>query len=197
VDSNHRSTPCQGVILPLDHGTESVPRAGVEPAPVRSKRTMISVSPSGPKRKARDLNPHPLAGNRRSRSARPTVSGYLPLQWTHRELNPDFQHAMLASCLWTMSPQWTAGDSNPDSRHAKPVSCRWTSSPSVIPDGLEPSLPGCGPGVFAAGPRDHGSSRGGSRTHKITGSRPGRFASLRTRPQAVAGLGVAPSTPEL
>src|SRR5712692_5742300 len=24
----------------------------------------------------------------------------------------------------------------------------------VIPDGLEPSLPGCGPGVFAAGPRD-------------------------------------------
>ena len=25
----------------------------------------------------------------------------------------------------------------------------------VIPDGLEPSLPGCGPGVFAAGPRDH------------------------------------------
>ena len=25
---------------------------------------------------------------------------------------------------------------------------------SVIPDGLEPSLPGCGPGVVAAGPRD-------------------------------------------
>src|SRR6266849_241805 len=31
-----------------------------------------------------------------------------------------------------------------------PNTCR----PQVIPDGLEPSLPGCGPGVFAAGPRD-------------------------------------------
>src|SRR5262245_56350268 len=30
------------------------------------------------KRKARDLNPHPLAGNRLSSAARPTVSGYLP-----------------------------------------------------------------------------------------------------------------------
>ena len=59
---------------------------------------------------------------------------------------------------------------------------------SVIPDGLEPSLPGCGPGVFAAGPRDHCSSRGGNRTHNHSpGSRPGRFAYLRTRPSSCGG----------
>ena len=34
------------------------------------------------------------------------MSGYLPLicQWTHRELNPNFQHAELVSSRWTMSP---------------------------------------------------------------------------------------------
>ena len=58
----------------------------------------------------------------------------------------------------------------------------------MIPDGLEPSLPGCGPGVFAAGPRGHCSSRGGNRTHKQSpGSRPGRFACLRTRPLISCG----------
>lgn len=63
----------------------------------------------------------------------------------------------------------------------------------VIPDGLEPSLPGCGPGVFAAGPRDRCSSRGGNRTHKLSpGSRPGRFADLRTRP-SVAEAGFEPA----
>src|SRR5437867_4616618 len=30
----------------------------------------------------------------------------------------------------------------------------------VIPDGLEPSLPGCRPGVVAAGPRDRAVTRG-------------------------------------
>jgi hypothetical protein len=59
---------------------------------------------------------------------------------------------------------------------------------SVIPDGLEPSLPGCGPGVFATGPRDHCSSRGGNRAHnRSPGSRPGRFAGLRTRPSSCGG----------
>jgi hypothetical protein len=49
-------------------------------------------------------------------------------------------------------------------------------------------LPGCGPGVFAAGPRDHCSSRGGNRTHNLSpGSRPGRFANLRTRPSSCGG----------
>ncbi len=41
--------------------------------------------------------------------------------------------------------------------------------------------PACHAGVFALGPRDHSSDQSGSRTHKITGSRPARFASLRTR----------------
>ena len=62
-----------------------------------------------------------------------------------------------------------------------PDSCFLT--PGMIPDGLEPSLPGCGPGVFAAGPRDQDSSRGRNRTDKLSpGSRPGRFTDLRTRP---------------
>src|SRR5262249_38718847 len=61
--------------------------------------------------------------------------------------------------------------------------CRHNTCRPVIPDGLEPSLPGCGPGVFAAGPRDHFSSRGRIRTDKLSpGSRPGRFTDLRTRP---------------
>ena len=60
--------------------TEAVPRPGIEPGTPRSKRGMMSVSPSGHKRKARELNPHLLLWeNRLSRAARPTVSGYLPL----------------------------------------------------------------------------------------------------------------------
>jgi hypothetical protein len=59
---------------------------------------------------------------------------------------------------------------------------------SMIPDGLEPSLPGCRPGVVAAGPRDRRSSRGGNRTHNLSpGSRPGRFANLRTQPSSCGG----------
>src|SRR5947207_2447725 len=44
-------------------------------------------------------------------------------KWTHRDLNPDLQHAELASSLWTMSPlskanltSGPAGESNPDFR---------------------------------------------------------------------------------
>ena len=79
----------------------------------------------------------PSRGNRLSRTARQTVSDYLPFEWTHRELNPDLRHARAMSSPWTMGPsfsasvcaQWTAGESNPDFRCAKPVSFRWTSSP--------------------------------------------------------------------
>ena len=46
----------------------------------------------------------PCGTARFSKPARPTVSGYLPYQWTHRELNPDFQPAELASSRLTMSP---------------------------------------------------------------------------------------------
>src|SRR5947209_3679559 len=59
--------------------------------------------------------------------------------------------------------QWTAGESNPNLRYATPASSRWTSSPfnQMIPDGLEPSLPGCKPAVVAAGPRDRSSATSG------------------------------------
>ena len=77
----------------------------------------------------------PSRGNRLSRTARQTVSDYLPFEWTHRESNPDLRHARATSSPWTMGPsitdpvEWTAGESNPDLRRAMPVSSRWTSSP--------------------------------------------------------------------
>ncbi len=66
----------------------------------------MSVSPSGRKRKAWDLNPYPREEARISSAARQTVSGYLPYvcQWTHRESNPDCLSAELESSRWTMSP---------------------------------------------------------------------------------------------
>ena len=41
--------------------------------------------------------------------------------------------------------------------------------------------PGCHPGVVAIGPRDHRVTRVGVEPTKSPGSRPGRFASLRTQ----------------
>ena len=73
-------------------------------------------------------------------------------------------------------------------------------SGQVVPDGIEPPLPGCRPGVVAAGPRDylfHSGSRG-TRTHNgvtapvfETGSSSGRMTSVLQ----VAGAGIEP-TPE-
>jgi hypothetical protein len=77
----------------------------------------------------------PSRGNRLSRTARRTVSDYLPFEWTHRESNPGLRPAEPVSFRWTMGPsffdcaQWTAGESNPDLRRAMPASSRWTSSP--------------------------------------------------------------------
>ena len=59
----------------------------------------------------------------------------------------------------------------------------------VVPDGIEPPLPGCRPGVVAAGPRDHvGSGSRGTRTHNgvtapvfETGSSSGRMTSEKFR----------------
>jgi hypothetical protein len=73
---------------------------------------------------------------------------------------------------------------------------------SVVPDGLEPPLPGCRPGVVAAGPRDYvfvlRSGSRGTRTHNgvtapvfETGSSSGRMTSV----YQVAGAGIEP-TPE-
>jgi hypothetical protein len=114
-------------------------------APTRTRTRDSSLGPRydpplhhrGVQRKARDSNPHALAGALVSTEARPAVSGYLPFQWTHRESNPDLRHARATSSPWTMGPsitdsaEWTAGESNPDLRRAMPVSSRWTSSPFV------------------------------------------------------------------
>src|SRR6266446_10947896 len=51
------------------------------------------------------------------------------------------------------SSERSARDLNPASLLTMEACHRNTCRP-VIPDGLEPSLPGCGPGVFAARPRD-------------------------------------------
>lgn len=48
--------------------------------------------------------------SRVSSAVRPTVSGYLPYQWTHRESNPDYRHAIAVSSLWTMSPNLLSVD---------------------------------------------------------------------------------------
>ena len=99
---------------------------------------MISVSPSGPGAEGEGFEPSsPSRGTRLSRTARQTVSDYLPFEWTHRESNPDLRHARATSSPWTMGPsiadsaEWTAGESNPDLRRAMPVSSHWTMGPSI------------------------------------------------------------------
>ena len=54
----------------------------------------------------------------------------------------------------------------------------------MIPDGVEPSLPACRAGVV---PLDHGigMTEVGVEPTKSPGSRPGRFANLRTRPNGI------------
>ncbi len=57
----------------------------------------------------------------------------LPLEWTHRELNPDLRHATAVSSRWTMSPspsfvEWTGWESNPPHR-----SCEDQSPPRNMP----------------------------------------------------------------
>jgi hypothetical protein len=60
----------------------------------------------------------------------------------------------------------SAGDESPASSRCSPSLNN--SNLRVIPDGLEPSLPGCRPGVVAAGPRDY---FGSERVPEIGGSR--------------------------
>ncbi len=88
------------------------------------------------------------------------------------------QRPKLADCRFPIPRQWTAGDLNPDLRRAKPASSLWTSSPNqrtIVAWMWARSLR-----RWTTGPT---SSRGGSRTHNHSpGSRPGRFAVLRTRP---------------
>src|SRR6266849_3714110 len=80
------------------------------------------------------------------------------------------------------SSERSARDLNPASLLTMEA-CRRNTCRPVIPDGLEPSLPGCGPGVFAAGPRDQKSSRGGNRTTIVHQALDlAALPSLRTRP---------------
>ncbi len=62
-----------------------------------------SVEPT--ERKARELNPHDCFVALFSKQARQTVSGYLPsFEWSHRDSNSGFRHAMAMSSRWTMTP---------------------------------------------------------------------------------------------
>jgi hypothetical protein len=93
-------------------------------------------------------------------------------------------------------------ESNLQSLGFKPsrsASWRIRASASVVPDGLEPPLPGCRPGVVAAGPRDYEIRSGsrGTRTHNgvtapvfETGSSSGRMTSV----YLVAGAGIEPTS---
>src|SRR4051812_5783639 len=81
-------------------------------------------------------------------------------EWTAGESNPDFLVAGQASFRWTSRPssnraERSARESNPARLRTEEV-CRQKHLQTlrVVPDGLEPSLPGCDPGVVAAGPRD-------------------------------------------
>ena len=107
----------------------------IESRPGRTRTRDSSLGPRydpplhhrGVQRKARDSNPHALAGALVSTEARPAVSGYLPFEWTHRESNPDLRHARATSSPWTMGPSISA--SRVDRR------------------GVEPRSPACDAGV--------------------------------------------------
>ena len=49
-------------------------------------------------------------------------------EWSHRESNPGFQTAGLASSRWTMTP-WNRRESNSHRHGAGVVSSRWTTAP--------------------------------------------------------------------
>jgi hypothetical protein len=216
---------------------------------------MISVSPSGLsrlQRKTWESNPNDHSEGSRGLADRPGKP-YPAIfrefkQWTHRESNPDYRHAMAVSSRWTMSPSISSGPhgsrthhtdlarvSRPR-RHAGPFIAEvrpgvepglrpyhgrvppktltdrshrgrnrtgnllvvtQTSWPldyamisdrggsrtckrsglsraalplaylgviAVVPDGVEPSFPGCEPSVVAVGPRDCMSGLTGSCT---------------------------------
>ncbi len=97
----------------------------------------MSVSPSSRQRKAWDLNPHDPEVARFSKPARRAVSGYLPKlpQWTHRESNPDYRHAIAVSSRWTMSPVCSVDRMGVEPGHRPKVGPP-TLQGSVAPDGM-------------------------------------------------------------
>ena len=139
--------------------------------------------------------------------ARPTVSGYLPYQWTHRESNPDRQYAILASSHWTMGPRCNGPPGSrtpipdlrsrclPLGRAARlfPPSPRYSGARGVvIPHGLEPWFPACETGVVAAGPRDQKAVPTG--VDPVPLPRQGSMQCRYTKaPKSVAEVGVEPT----
>jgi hypothetical protein len=171
-------------------------------------------------------------------------------KWTHRELNPNFQSAELASSPWTIGPKsngapesrtpisavrarrpplgraprklkWRRWGSNPSRllarqprppgtcapksrsvRDSNPVflptkeACRRnTYRPTVIPDGIEPSPPGCKPGILAIEPRDRDAS-GPSVVGRRQSARPPGLSLLPTTDiplSSLAEVGVEPT----
>ncbi len=80
----------------------------------------------------------------------------IPCPVDREGLAPSFPACGAGVVLLDQQPkifQRSARDLNPASLLTTEA-CRRNTCRPVIPDGLEPSLPGCGPGVFAAGPRD-------------------------------------------
>ena len=121
------------VLTPFRARDESVPRPGIEPGTPRSKRGMMSVSPSGHERKVRDSNPQGMFQPSR------LATEFLSRSDTFRRacsacrssVDPPGLEPGSPACHAGIFPlddgpvlQWTAGDSNPDCRRAKPVSCR-------------------------------------------------------------------------
>ena len=110
----------------------------------------MSVSPSGfcrYQRKAWESNPHDPKVARFSKPARRAVSGYLPklLQWTHRESNPDYRHAIAVSSRWTMSPFFSSGPHGSRTHHtdlARVSRPRRHAGPFIaeVRPGVEPGL---------------------------------------------------------
>ena len=168
------------------------PRPGVEPGTSRSRRGMMSVSPPGRAFLTVDL-PRIELGSPACRA------GVVPLdhrpvrQWTAGESNPNLRRAIPASSRWTSSPFY----------------------PEVRP-GLEPGLPpyqrGVPPQHLQTDRAERRTSAGDNRlgapaclyrrprtlrptvaevgiepTVVSPGSRPGRFACLRTRPSISPG----------
>ena len=99
--------------------------------------------------------------NPNSRHATPASSRWTSspdCQWRRWESNPSQSACKAVSPPWDMRPhealQRSARDSNPVFLPTKEACRRQHLQTRVTPDGLEPSFPGCRPGVVAAGPRD-------------------------------------------
>ena len=151
----------------------SVPQPGFEPGTPRSKRGMISVSPSRPKEttspaEGEGFEPSsPVKGKHVSNVPRPTVSGYLPTPASGREIRVEKVESRpsKSSLLSTLShPLSLCGKAAVDS------------------PGVEPGLPPYQSGMLPEHLQTqslcslHPVSEVGVEPTKSPGSRPGRFS---------------------